>query len=577
MDNNSLVNKLISKSLLQEADAQKLLGEAAQLGKTVEDIIVERRLVNEIELAKVKSEIVGIPYAPIDPISITPELLQMIPEESSGAYTVVPISVQGKMLVVGMVHPEDNRAQEALKFIAKQQQKSLGIFLITKSDFDMVMRKYRPYESEVKKAVEELGQLSDQEAAGVRRAALDAGVDVTEEGPIIKIVSSTIRKAVESGASDIHIEPGRDKMRVRFRIDGDLEEVSTFPAQILGAVVSRIKVLTNLKIDETRVPQDGRFRDTIFGRDIDFRVATFPTPNGEKVAIRILDPEKGVKDFKSLGLSGRNERVIREAIDDPFGMILVTGPTGSGKSTTLYAILEQLNQEEVNIVSLEDPVEYFIEGVNQSQVKPEIGYTFASGLRQILRQDPDVIMVGEIRDDETAELAIHAALTGHVVLSTLHANNTVGVVPRLTDMGVHKYLIPAAVNVMVAQRLLRRLDPGCREEFEPSLEIQKIIEKELSELTEEMQPTVAAFKPPYKTYRPSKDCEGSGYKGRIAVFEVLEMTRDLEGIINTDATEGKIYDEARKQGVVTMRQDGIIKALQGVVSIEEVLRETNET
>jgi type II secretory ATPase GspE/PulE/Tfp pilus assembly ATPase PilB-like protein len=388
-------------------------------------------------------------------------------------------------------------------------------------------------------------------------------------------VSSTLKSAVEQKASDVHIEPQRDRLRVRLRLDGVLKEVATFPLDIHEAVIARIKVLTNLKIDETRIPQDGRFRDTIFGKDIDFRVATFPTPAGEKVAIRVLDPTIGLKSIEDLGLVGKTGKAVIEAINKPYGMILVTGPTGSGKTTTLYALLQTLNQGDENIVSLEDPVEYFIDGVNQSQVKPDIGYTFASGLRQILRQDPDIIMVGEIRDNETAELAVHAALTGHIVLSTLHTNNAPGAIPRLIDMGVEPFLVPAALNSILAQRLIRRLNPECREEFEASAEIQKIIQTELSNLPEDMKASVEKFQPPYKVYRASKSCE-RGFKGRIALFEALIMTRELEKIVNDGPTEARLMDEAKRQGMVTMRQDGIIKALEGMVSIEDVLRETSD-
>lgn len=577
MDNNVLVNKLVTKNLLDQGTGQKLLGEAKQLGRPVEELIVSRRIVDEIQVAKEKSEVLGIPFYQVDAEAITPEILELIPEESARAYSVVPISKKDKMLVVGMIYPEDARAQEAMRFIAKQNKLSLGVYLITRSDFSKVIRKYKPYESEVKRAVQTLSETQKETSNKIRRASIDQGIDIGEEGPIIKIVSSIIKNAVEKESSDIHVEPQKDKLRIRFRIDGGLKEVDTFPAEISEAVVSRIKILTNLKIDETRIPQDGRFRDNIFGRDIDFRVATFPTPNGEKVAIRILDPDKGLKTIEDLGLVGKNAETIKKTIEEPYGMVLVTGPTGSGKSTTLYALLQLLNKEDTNIVSLEDPVEYFVDGINQSQVKPEIGYTFASGLRQILRQDPDVIMVGEIRDEETAELAVHAALTGHIVLSTLHANNTTGVVPRLVDMGVQKFLIPASVNVMVAQRLVRKLDPKCAEAIEAPPEIQEQIEKELSSLPENMKSEAAKYSKPYKIYRPSKECKSNGFIGRTALFEVMEMTRELEKVINEDATEGKIYEEARRQGVVSMRQDGILKALAGQISMEEVLRETSET
>jgi len=575
MDNNVLLNSLTAKSLISAADAQKVLADVKQLNKSAEDIILDRNLVDETEFTKAKSEILGVPYAKVNKDAITGEILKLIPENTASTYRTIPLRLDGQMLVVGMENPQDAKAQNALRFIAQQRQLSLGVYLVSKDDIEQVLTLYRPYQSEVDKAVKSLADV--KATTGVRRASIEAGVDVGEEAPIIKIVSSTLRSAVEQGASDIHIEPQRDRMRVRFRIDGQLKEVSTFPSDIHDAVLARVKVLTNLKIDESRIPQDGRFRDTIFGKDIDFRVSTFPTPTGEKVAIRVLDPTLGLKDIDSLGLIGTNAKRVRKAIGEPYGMILVTGPTGSGKTTTLYSLMKILNTGNLNIVSLEDPVEYFIDGVNQSQVRPEIGYTFASGLRQILRQDPDVIMVGEIRDGETAELAVHAALTGHIVLSTLHTNNAAGAIPRLIDMGIDPFLMPASLSLVVAQRLVRRLNPNCRESVDAPAEVQQIIEADFAKLPKELQPSVAKYTKPYKVYRASKDCKENEFQGRIALFEVLEMTRELEDVINTDPSEGKIVDEARRQGMVTMRQDGIMKALDGIVGIEDVLRETADS
>ena len=577
MDGNTLINSLVAKSLMSVEDGQKVLADSVSIGKTVEDIILERRLVEEVSFAKVKAEIMGVPYSPVDLKSISQDVLKFIPENTATAYRAVPLRLDNGMLVVGMDNPQDPKAQDALRFIAKQHQVSLGVYLITRSDFEGVLRKYAPYETEVGKAIKSLADESEAREGEIRRASIDSGVEVVEEAPIIKIVSSTLRSGVEQGASDIHIEPQRDRMRIRFRVDGELKEVSSFPLKIHDAVLARIKVLTNLKIDENRVPQDGRFRDTIFGKDIDFRVATFPTPSGEKVAIRILDPAVGLKTVEDLGLVGKNAKRIKQAIDRPYGMILVTGPTGSGKTTTLYALLRILNTGNSNIVSLEDPVEYFIDGVNQSQVKPEIGYTFASGLRQILRQDPDVIMVGEIRDGETAELAVHAALTGHIVLSTLHTNDAPGAIPRLIDMGVDPFLIPSALSVVVGQRLVRRLNPENKESVVAPPEIEELIDKEFSKLPEDLKGAASKYAKPYKIFRPIKDSKERAFTGRIALFETLEMTRELETIINNDPSEGKIIDEARRQGLVTMRQDGIMKALEGTVSMEDVIRETSES
>ena len=340
--------------------------------------------------------------------------------------------------------------------------------------------------------------------------------------------------------------------------------------------------MANLKIDEARVPQDGRFSASIDEKIIDFRVSTFPTALGEKVAIRVLDPAAGLRSFEELGLEGTNLSWVKEAIQRAYGLILVTGPTGSGKTTTLYAILRQLNKEGVNIVSLEDPVEYLIESINQSQVRPEIGYDFPQGLRQILRQDPDVIMVGEVRDKETASLVIHSSLTGHIVLSTLHTNNVIGVIPRLLDMGVDRYLISPSLSLAVSQRLVRRLCDQCKGKQEPAKEIADLISKELDKAPLHMQKRAAivlgvgvkamfVFAP-----KGCKACGGSGFSGRIGIFEVLKMTQELQEIILKDPSESNIAKEAKRQGMATMRQDGVLKVLDGVTTIEEVLRETEE-
>jgi len=412
---------------------------------------------------------------------------------------------------------------------------------------------------------------------------LEEGARSSEDAPIIKIVAATLRHAIESGASDIHIEPQRKYLRIRFRLDGELKEVATLPPVLSQPVISRIKVLSNLKLDETRIPQDGRFRTMIGGREIDFRVATFPTPAGEKVALRVLDSVTGLKGLKEIGLNDYNLAILERAINAPFGMILISGPTGSGKSTTLYAIMQTVNSEGINVVTLEDPVEYFMNGINQSQVKPEIGYTFASGLRQILRQDPDVIMVGEIRDAETAALAVNAALTGHRMLSTIHTNNSVGVIPRLIDLGVPQFLLPSALNVMLAQRLVGRLCSECKKQVELSDELKKEVQNEVDKLPEKLKAEVKqkyGAKPgqawKIEPNPECKICKGKGIAGRVALFEIFEMTKQLGAIVAGGFSEVKLWEEATRQGMLTLRQDGILKALEGLVGLEDILRETSE-
>ena len=575
MENKILIQELAKEGVLDENSLKKVFQDASLSGKKVDELLYERRLINEDKLNEIKSRILNTPYKKIKSEEISDDILKLVPEETVRNYKIVPISRSADVLVVGMINPDDVKAQEALKFIAKQSRLNLGIYLVSYSIWEEILRRYSPYKSEIETAVRSLNIRSDKERGSSQKiVTLDEGASISEEAPIIRIVASTLKEAVWQKASDIHIEPQRDRLRIRFRLDGTLVEVSSLPIELHQPIVSRVKVLSNLKIDETRAPQDGRFRTVLFNRDIDFRVSTFPTPIGEKAAIRVLDPTVGLKGLEDLGLIDHNYQIVKEGLERPYGMILITGPTGSGKTTSLYALMQILNKEEVNIVSLEDPVEYFIDGLNQSQVKPEIGYDFASGLRQILRQDPDIIMVGEIRDNETAGLAIHAALTGHIVLSTLHTNNSLGAVPRLINMGVEPFLLPAALNLVVAQRLIPRLCEKCRK-IEPAPEkIQAIIKKEAENMPKEMKD----FKQPYEIYQPvgCPACNGKGFTGRVALFEILKMTPELQDIVNTNPTERKILEEAKHQEMVTLRQDGILKALKGLVSIESVLRETAE-
>jgi len=483
---------------------------------------------------------------------------------------MIPLEKKANILEVGMVYPEDLKTKEALKFLARQAKFSYKIYLISLSNFEKLLRKYRGLKEEVVEALGELEVEKPKKAIGgeeVKRMA--------ERAPISKIVAVMLRHAVDGGASDIHIEPTKTKLRVRYRTLGRLYSSLFLPITVHPSVVARVKILSELKIDETRIPQDGRFSAKMAGRRIDFRVSTFPTSAGEKVAIRILDPEKGFRPFERLGLEGRNFEAIKDSIQKPFGMILATGPTGSGKTTTLYAILRILNKEEVNVMTLEDPIEYYMDGVNQSQVRPDIGYTFAEGLRHIMRQDPDIIMVGEIRDEETASLAIHSALTGHLVLSSLHTNNAVGVIPRLVDMGVEPFLIPPTLNIAIAQRLIRILCPDCKKRIKASPEVRNLILKEVEAMPESIRQKVEVPSPLY-IYGAGgcKKCDNTGFVDQVGIFEVLTMTPELGQLILQTLSEAEIEKEAKRQGRITMRQDGMFKVLDGRTTIEEIIRVT---
>ncbi|MFA5368924.1 MAG: GspE/PulE family protein, partial [Candidatus Paceibacterota bacterium] len=365
------------------------------------------------------------------------------------------------------------------------------------------------------------------------------------------------------------------QLRIRFRMDGTLYSSLFLPSHTHPSIIARIKILSNMRIDETRIPQDGRFSAKIDGKEVDFRVSTLPTKLGEKMVIRVLDPTEGLRTYEEIGISGVNYDIIKEAVEKPFGMILATGPTGSGKTTTLYSMLQELNKPEFNVITLEDPIEYYMEGVNQSQIRPEIGYDFGQGLRSVVRQDPDIIMVGEIRDEESASLAVQAALTGHVVLSTLHTNNAIGVVPRLIDMNVKPFLLPASLNIALAQRLALRLCPYCKEKLKPSKEIEKFILKELEDAPAKSKKDIDLSD--IYVYKPvgCSKCSMKGEKGRIGVFEILKMTPELEAIIISDPNESRIMAEAKRQGMITMKQDALIKVVTGEISLEEALRVTD--
>jgi type IV pilus assembly protein PilB len=395
---------------------------------------------------------------------------------------------------------------------------------------------------------------------------------------VTKLLSVIIRHAVEGKASDIHIEPNGKEYRVRFRVDGVLHASLVIPKEVGVAVVSRIKILSNLKIDEKRKPQDGRFKITNEGHAVDFRVSSLPVVDGEKIVMRLLDTGNKIINLENMGLMGKGKEVMIKNIKEPYGIILMTGPTGSGKSTTLYACLDILNKEDRNIITLEDPVEYSISGINQSQINTEIGYTFASGLRSILRQDPNVIMVGEIRDDETAELTIHAALTGHLVLSTLHTNSAIGAIPRLMDMGVESFLLASSLRVVAAQRLVRKICQKCKREVKLSDSVLEYMHSQVKNLSEDdMRQYGVDISKGIQAYegKGCEECDHTGYKGRVAIFEAFEINQDVKEIITEkNGSENMIQDYTEKQGMIKMKQDGILKVILGLTTLSEVERVT---
>jgi len=573
----SLIIKLIEKGVLTKDQADSLMEEIKTSKKKEEEVLLSKNILGEEELFILKSEVSGIPFKNVVPIDISLDILKLIPQRTAAHYNMVALMENEGFLEVGMVYPEDLSAQEALKFLSRRWKLKPRVVLIKPSIFYEILKRYGSLKEEVAEILgdDESKDVSKDDVKKKAKATMEEMKRVVEEAPVSKAVTSILQYAVEKGASDVHIEPERKELRIRFRMLGSLYSSVKLPLRFHKPIVSRIKILSFLKLDEQRIPQDGRFSITISDRPIDFRVSTFPTTLGEKVVIRILDSATGFKTFKELGFSDKDVSVIEKAIAKPYGLILVTGPTGCGKTTTLYSALRTLNKEDVNVITLEDPVEYFIKGVNQSQVRPEIGYTFARGLRHIVRQDPDVIMVGEIRDTETASLAIHAALTGHIVLSTLHTNDALGAIPRLVDLDVQPFLIPATLSLVIAQRLVRTLCSHCKQKVKASAEQKDIIMKTISDLPKNFEKDANIPKDIYVwEAKGCRYCSEKGYSGRIGLFETFEMTDSLSSVTLTGLSEGALKKEAEKQSMVTMRQDGILKVLKGITTISEVITST---
>jgi type IV pilus assembly protein PilB len=505
----------------------------------------------------------------------------LIPEGMAKKNRMVVVGREENVVRIGVEDPNNIQALNALRFLARKEGVEFEVFRVHKSVIDSVIDLYESAEEVVEDVVKTFQSEKDrlEEQKTKKGESMGSGIASTyQDAPVTKLVEVVIRHAIDGKASDIHIEPIESEYRVRFRVDGILHSSLSLPKEVGQAVVARIKILANLKIDEKRKPQDGRFRMEVGDKRIDFRVSTLPVIEGEKVVMRLLDKDGGLSDLKSLGLMGKNFEIFNRRIHDPYGIILITGPTGSGKSTTLYGFLRILNQVKTNIITLEDPVEYFLEGINQSQVRPEIGYTFASGLRSILRQDPNVIMVGEIRDAETAELSIHAALTGHLVFSTLHTNTSIGAIPRLLDMGIEGFLLASSLRVVAAQRLVRRICEHCKEEqkIESSFEgkvresLASVKAKDLEEYGIDISKKLTFYKG-----RGCKECGDTGYKGRLAIYEVLEVGEEISSMISgSSLTDVAIEKQAQKQGMLFMKQDGFLKALQGYTTIEEIERVT---
>ncbi len=509
----------------------------------------------------------------VDTGSLKPdkEILALLPEHIAKQYGAVPIELEEGVLTVAMVNPEDF---DALQVIRKETGLAIKPALTTREGLSAVLDQYTGLQAEVEEAIEnsDLG-ISKQDLAAAQAEEID---QTNDDAPTAHIVYSLLRRAVKERASDIHIEPYEKRVVVRFREDGVLMERVTLPKEIQSAITARLKILANLKIDEQRLPQDGRFSLTIDKRQVDFRFSTIPVVYGEKIVMRILDKSVGILALEDVGLIDYGFQILTKNLKRSHGMILVTGPTGSGKTTSLYAVLGKMMSPEVNILTLEDPVEYRVESINQSQVHTDIGYSFASGLRAVVRQDPDIVMLGEIRDQETAEMAVHAALTGHVVLSTLHTNDAAGSFPRLIDMGVEPFLITSSVHTVIGQRLARKICADCKEKVTLAAEEKAEIMEEVRRMPKEQQ---AALHEADLTFYRGKGCDvcgGKGYKGRVGIFEVLDVTEGIRDLVLKRSSGAVITEQAVAAGMVTMTQDGILKALKGMTTLEEVWRVTRE-
>lgn len=593
ISDETLVQLLESNQLATGEQVAVLQAEATRTNLPLQRVVVENNLISEEDLTKYYAKSIDVPFIHIKPSSITQQALEMIPERIARQY----IAIVFKLDEDGTVHlaMDDPDDIQATNFIAKQVNGNLKVYMAPRQNILECIDNYRGDVSE------ELNQVIDVQREEMDNipAPVTQPSEVAEDSPIAQTVNLLLEYAVRSQASDIHIEPRESFVQIRYRIDGVLKEVNQLPRNVLGPLVSRIKILSNLKIDEHRVPQDGRFKIRIADRQYALRVSTLPVSDGEKVVLRILNESNRTVTLEELGFWGTSLRTINAAITQPNGMILVTGPTGSGKSTSLFAILTILNKPDVNISTIEDPIEYKIAGVNQTQTNPQAGMTFANGLRSLLRQDPNIIMVGEIRDSDTANLGVQAALTGHLVFSTLHTNNAATSLPRLLDMDVEPFLIASTVRAVIGQRLVRRLCPVCKIKFAPDQnEINEVIKlfnlrdgqdfNRIHELEAEAAAQHVGGDLPLGTdehtiqtmWRASPEgcdeCRQTGYKGRIGIYEVLNVSIPIQKLITSNATSNQIQDQAIIESMTTMQSDGLIKMLRAETSLEEILRVTRE-
>lgn len=566
LTHSKLGEMLLANQLLTEAQLSDLLSQQQRNGKKLGKIVAEKKMVSDNDLIQVLSTQLGLPTVELSTFEVDQELVHLIPEKLMKSKLVFPLFKIGDELTVAMVDPRDLEAIDELRRVTKMQ---ISPMLCSEQDLQETLNRiFKESSSSIKNEVEDAVKDYQLDVEMVEVDATDQTKEELEEAaqltPIIRLSNLIISAAVKEGASDIHIEPEEKKVLVRFRVDGVMKESFVLEKNLQSALLSRFKIMSGLDIAEKRLPQDGRFQTRIGSRSIDFRISSFPTINGENIVMRILDKSSVTMSLAQLGFDKNTQIFFEELIHRPNGIILVTGPTGSGKTTTLYSALSTINSVDKNIITVEDPIEYRLELIRQCQINSKIGLTFAAGLRSILRQDPDVIMVGEIRDKETAHIAIESALTGHLVFSTLHTNDAPSAINRLTDMGIEPFLTSSAVAGVLAQRLVRKLCPKCKTAFHPDAETLKSLNIRVS--------------PNYTFYgaKGCPHCNNKGYKGRLAIYELLLVNDEIRHLTVERASANRLKDAAIENGMRTLRQDGVAKILQGLTSIEEVIRVTSE-
>lgn len=577
---DKLTKLLVDEGLVAKSRIDEASGTAAKSGKPLLTILTEEGVIDEELMTHAIAQVSGVPYVNLTNTIVDQSVLSLLPSDIAERFMAVPLAEVQNRLAVAMI---DANNVQAVDYLANRIQRPLKVFMASEDGVRHILDQYKTDLSSVNVAA----QASQAEAAAEASGDIKT---IVQDSPISRALSTILEYAVKSRASDVHIEPLEKSLKIRCRVDGVLREIMQLPKSIEPALVSRIKILSNLKIDEHRIPQDGQFAVKVADKEVDLRIAISPVVWGEQVVIRLLDKTGNSFDLEKMGYAGRALRAIRKGVKRPNGMILTSGPTGSGKSTSLYALIREIKDDTVNIVTLEDPVEYKMDGVNQIQVNADVGLTFASGLRSILRQDPDIVMVGEIRDSETANLAVQAALTGHLVFSTLHTNSAAGVLPRLLDMEIEPFLIASTVNTIIGQRLVRRVSPKRDAYWSTPLETKSIIDTvgHLLPKTKEEVARVSADLG-YKdlplagqtayTLVKGRDTPATprGYSGRAGLYEVMDVSEEIQQLITNRSTSAEIQRKAVEQGMITMRQDGYLKALQGVTTLEEVNRVTSDT